>query len=149
MLFFGAATRIRTGDLILTNSKIVIVACCWLLCRIGSDTLRRNHFIHFLSSLAVSFWQLQKAVFSCPCRFCVGFYQLANGLTSSRPQASIRMPPIGHAGPARVIVLQNSPPPRVVVSANFPSPQAIYGILRSAFGRGVAFRYTPPAHLRR
>ncbi len=38
-LLFGAAGRIRTADLILTNYREAIVACCWLLCLIA-----RIHF---------------------------------------------------------------------------------------------------------
>ena len=72
-LLFGAAGRIRTADLILTNYRKAIAACCWLLCLFACIPLFPMVAGFFLLCLAVFYYSLKVLGFWCPCRFCCGF----------------------------------------------------------------------------
>ena len=58
-LLFGAAGRIRTADLILTNYRKAIAACCWLLCLFACIPLFPMVAGFFLLCLAVFYYSLK------------------------------------------------------------------------------------------
>ena len=58
-MLFGAAGRIRTADLILTNYKKAVVACHWLLCLFARIPLFPMIAGFFLLCLVVFYYSLK------------------------------------------------------------------------------------------